>query len=428
MSVPTSINADFKASPYFYARLFVASLIQVLKTTMPAVDWQSRYTHQANDYESQGLLSLLWSRTQVEWDAIVTGPGQNRPLPRRAHGIENPIELGWAVGATDLEIAINKADVKHQTAICDKLPEVKKELLALALSQCPSTFVTTYQNLPLAQQTMSRLIDDIIARYYSVPPDQIVLMQARMHEPWIATQDPREFALRLKSFRDAMSPIYQAAHGDVVLIQILIDALRNHPSLQQHIREELHRTRPHDFESFLYDDASDIWVRFILMDRDNGTYTTIHAAVEQAPVQGPVQDSSVNSTIGELTAAVHSLQATVHAMNTTSQFQGRGGRGMQGRNYQAPQGRGNQGRAQQGRAGTQGRGQGRAQGRGRGGNAGGLFCFWHHYNSTHATVDCYYCNMYYPPVSFPNVYTITRPGQINAPGGVILVSGGGSNN
>ena len=94
----------------------------------------------------------------------------------------------------------------------------------------------------------------------------------------------------------------------------------------------------------------------------------------------------------------------------------------------APQGRGNQGRAQQRGAGNQGRGQGRVQGRGRGGNSSGVFCFWHHYNSTHATVDCYYCNQYYPPASFPNVYTITRPGQVNPPGGVTLVSGGGSNN
>ena len=99
---------------------------------------------------------------------------------------------------------------------------------------------------------------DIKARYYSMPPDQVVLMQARMHEPWIATQDPREFTLRLKSFRDAMPPVYQVAHGDVVLVQILIDALRNHPTLQTHVREELHRTRPVDFESFPYDAAAEI--------------------------------------------------------------------------------------------------------------------------------------------------------------------------
>ena len=132
-------------------------------------------------------------------NAIVTGPGQNRPFLRRDRGIENPMELGQANGATDLEIAINKADVKHQTALCDKLPEVKTSLMALALSQCPTTFVTSFKYLPLVQQTMSRLIDDIVARYYQVPPDQILLMQARMHDPWIATDDPREFALCLNS-------------------------------------------------------------------------------------------------------------------------------------------------------------------------------------------------------------------------------------
>jgi hypothetical protein len=419
----SSINADFKLSPFFYARVFIASLIEILRTTMPSIDWQANRTHHAVDFVPQGLLSLPWATTDAQWLVIMLA--QARPVPRRLRGIEFPAELGWGIAATDLEKSRNKADVKHQTTLTDRLPEVKKQILDLALLESPPDFVSVFRQLPIADQTILRLMTDIETQYYEVPHDQILIMQEQMNEAWVATMDPRVFTHRLLSLRNAMSPTYQAVYGPVVLNQLLIDALRHHPTLQQHVLEEFHRSRPNDYENFPYEDAAKIWVRFILMDKNN---STAHAAVAQAPVQGPVQDPSVNSTIGELTAAVHSLQATVHAMNTTSQFQGRGGRGMQGRNYQAPQGRGNQGRAQQGRAGTQGRGQGRAQGRGRGGNAGGLFCFWHHYNSTHSTVDCYYCNMYYPPVSFPNVYTITRPGQVNAPGGVILVSGGGSNN
>jgi len=54
------------------------------------------------------------------------------------------------------------------------------------------------------------------------------------------------------------------------------------------------------------------------MDNNSGVYTTTHAAVVQLPVQGPAQDPAVHSTFSELAAAVHSLQATVHAMNTTA--------------------------------------------------------------------------------------------------------------
>jgi hypothetical protein len=362
-----------------------------------------------------------WFSSQAEWDAIIAGPGQMRVAGRQAVGIEFPTELNWTPLATPLEIARNKSDVKHQTLLCDKLPEVKQALIALALSECPTSFVTTFQGLPVADQTMYRLMLDLRARYYSMPPDQVVAMQARMNEPWIATQDPREFTLHLKSFRDAMPPVYQAVHGDVVLVQILIDALRNHPTLQAHIREELHRTRPIDFELFPYDDAAEIWCRFVLMDNNSGVYTTTHAAVVQPPVQGPAQDPAVHSTFSELAAAVHSLQATVHAMNTTAQFQGRGGRG-------GYQGRGQvQGRGQ----GRQGRGvQGRIQGRGRGGrgNPTRMFCFWHHFDYPHTTDMCNYCTMYYPIAQFPNVYTLTRPGMVNAPGGVQLISGGGSSN
>jgi hypothetical protein len=41
---------------------------------------------------------------------------------------------------------------------------------------------------------------------------------------------------------------------------------------------------------------------------------------------------------------------------------------------------------------------------------------------------CNYCTMYYPIAQFPSVYTLTRPGMVNAPGGVQLISGGGSSN
>ena len=422
MSIPVSFNAKFKTWPYFYVRVFLDSIVEVARKTLPAIDWQSRFTHEAVDYPSEGMVACVpWFSTQAEWDAIIAGPGQMRVAGRQAVGIEFPTELNWTPLATPLEIARNKSDVKHQTLLCDKLPEVKQSLIALALSECPTTFVTTFQSLPVADQTMSRLMSDLRARYYAMPPDQVVLMQARMNEPWIATQDPREFTSHLKSFRDAMPPVYQAVHGDVVLVQILIDALRNHPTLQAHIREELHRTRPIDFELFPYDDAAEIWCRFVLMDNNSGVYTTTHAAVVQPPVQGPAQDPAVHSTFSELAAAVHSLQATVHAMNTTAQFQGRGGRG-------GYQGRGQvQGRGQ----GRQGRGvQGRIQGRGRGGrgNPTRMFCFWHHFDYPHTTDMCNYCTMYYPIAQFPSVYTLTRPGMVNAPGGVQLISGGGSSN
>ena len=185
MSIPTSFNAEFKSWPYFYARVFITSIFETARKTLPAIDWQSRFTHQAVDYPSMGMVACVpWFSTPAEWAAIIgAAPGQNRVATRQAPGIEFSTELSWTLAATALEIAVNKSDVKHQTALCDKLPEVKQGLLALALSECPSTFVTTFQNLPVAEQTMSRLMADIRARYYSMPPDQVVLMQARMHEP-----------------------------------------------------------------------------------------------------------------------------------------------------------------------------------------------------------------------------------------------------
>ena len=422
MSLPTSIYPEFKASPFFFGRVFVIAVLEVLKNVLPDIDWNARKTYLA-PFEPLGLLSLEWARSNVQWTALMVAQG--RPVARRGQGLQTATPLDWPNNATEVQIARAKGDHKHQCVLTDQLSAAKQSLMTLVLSESPDEFASAFRKLPVVQQTMFTFLTMVEAQYYEVPPDQIAMQLSQMHEPWVATDPPRVFTQRLLACKSAMSITYQASFGDVVLIQILVDALRHHPTLQQHVLEEFHRARPHDFENWTFAEAAVVWAKFVLLDKG---VSNVYAATTQAPVQGPEIEPAVTATIGELTAAVHSLQATVHAMNTTAQGRG-GGRGMQGRNYQAPQGRGNQGRAQQrGGAGNQGRGQGRVQGRGRGGNSDRLFCFWHHYNTTHATADCYYCNQYYPPASFPNVYTITRPGQVNAPGGVILVSGGGSNN
>ena len=123
MSIPVSFNAKFKTWPYFYVRVFMASIVEVARKTLPAIDWQSRFTHEAVDYPSEGMVACVpWFSSQAEWDAIIAGPGQMRVAGRQAVGIEFPTELNWTPLATPLEIARNKSDVKHQTLLCDKLP------------------------------------------------------------------------------------------------------------------------------------------------------------------------------------------------------------------------------------------------------------------------------------------------------------------
>ena len=146
--------------------------------------------------------------------------------------------LDWPNNATDVQIARAKADHKHQCILTDQLSAAKQSLMTLVLSESPDEFASSFRKLPVVEQTMFTFITMIEAQCYEVPPDQIAMQLAQMHEPWVATDPPRVFTQRLLACRNAMSITYQAAFGDVVLIQILVDALRHHPTLQQHVLEE----------------------------------------------------------------------------------------------------------------------------------------------------------------------------------------------
>ena len=59
MALPTAIYPEFKGSPYFYGRAFFIVIRELLRVTLPDIDWQARKTHQAGvNYDPQGLNSL----------------------------------------------------------------------------------------------------------------------------------------------------------------------------------------------------------------------------------------------------------------------------------------------------------------------------------------------------------------------------------
>ena len=205
ISLSTALNADFKESPYFYCRPFVLALMERLRTTLPDIDWQARKTHEIVDYEPLGLLSLPWARSFPQWLALMVE--QNRLAARRARGLETAMELVdlWPIGGDARVEAVAKADHKHQTIMTDALPLAKKTIMDLALSECPDPFVTSFRQLPIADQTMLRLITEIELQFFDVPPDQKDIILAQMHEPWSSNTPPRVFVQRLLSMRDALS-------------------------------------------------------------------------------------------------------------------------------------------------------------------------------------------------------------------------------
>jgi hypothetical protein len=197
MALPTAIYPEFKLNPFFFARAFKNAARELLRATLPDIDWQARKTHQAAVFDPQGLNSLEWAMSHAEWTIFVTGQG--RAAGRRGHGIQTAVELDWPAGANDLQIARAKADHKHQSVLTDALPAAKKHLLDLALMESPDEFAASFRKLPVANQTMLTLLTMVEAQYYEVPPDEIERQLAQMHEPWVATEPPRVFTARLLS-------------------------------------------------------------------------------------------------------------------------------------------------------------------------------------------------------------------------------------
>ena len=108
---------------------------------------------------------------------------QGRPVARRGHGLQTAPPLDWPNNATDVQIARAKGDHKHQCALTDQLSSAKQSLMTLVLSESPDEFASSFRKLPVVEQTMFTFITMIEAQYYEVPPDQIAMQLAQMHEP-----------------------------------------------------------------------------------------------------------------------------------------------------------------------------------------------------------------------------------------------------
>ena len=89
----------------------------------------------------------------------------------------------WPVGGDARVEAVAKADHKHQTILTDKLPDAKKAIMDLALSECPDPFVTAFRQLPIVDQTIFRLISEITRQFLDFPPDQKDMILAELKEP-----------------------------------------------------------------------------------------------------------------------------------------------------------------------------------------------------------------------------------------------------
>ena len=133
MSLPTAIYPEFKLNPFFFSRAFKNAARELLRVTLPDIDWQARKTHNAAVFDPQGLNSLEWAMSNAEWANFVAAQG--RAAGRRGRGIQTAAELDWPAGANDVQIARAKADHKHQSILTDALPAAKKHLLDLALAE-----------------------------------------------------------------------------------------------------------------------------------------------------------------------------------------------------------------------------------------------------------------------------------------------------